>query len=505
MKYHLVTLGCQMNKSDSERTRTVIEGLGYRWTDKEEEAGLLGILACSVRQKSIDKVYSRISRWNHWKKDRNLLTFVSGCILPADGEKFLKLFDLVFTMDQLPDLHSMIRQYGVVTPVSLKSPGETGETEIISEDITPETHDTGLSATAAEINLDPLKIMQDPEPGMPGTVPFRPGFLDPKKDPLEIKRFWKLSPHYTSDFEAFIPIQNGCDKFCTFCAVPYTRGREVSRPSSEILEELKDLVQKGYKSITLLGQNVNSYGHDRRGDEIPFHELLGEIGEFGRDSGKEFWVYFTSPHPKDMSNEVIDAIAKYDCLARQIHLPVQSGDDRVLMRMNRNHNMDRYREVVRYIRERLPEATLFTDIIVGFTGENDEQFENTRLIMEEFRFNMAYIAMYSPRPGATSSRWEDDIPGDVKKQRLQVLTDELVRHNRVYNRKLLGSKIRVLVVGEDRKKGYLKAMTEGRLIVRFPSGDKSLIGQFTDVQISSAADFSLEGENLAIIEELNES
>jgi tRNA-2-methylthio-N6-dimethylallyladenosine synthase len=205
-----------------------------------------------------------------------------------------------------------------------------------------------------------------------------------------------------------------------------------------------------------------------------------------------------------MSNDVIDVIARYRCLAKQIHLPVQSGDDKVLIRMNRNHNIDRYREIVEYIKKQLPDATLFTDIIVGFTGETDEQFENTRLIMKEFKFNMAYIAMYSPRPGATSSRWDDDIPGEVKKVRLQVLTDELVKHNRNYNRNLVGRKMKVLVVGHDRKKGYLKAHTEGRLIVRFPSSDDSLIGHFTELQINSAADFSLEGENLAIIEQINE-
>ncbi len=449
MRYHLITLGCQMNKSDSERTRTVIERMGFVWTDREEEANMLGILACSVRQKSIDKVYSRISKWNRWKKDKSLLTFVSGCLLPSDKEKFLKLFDLVFTMDELPELDSMIRQYGIVTAASLSAPAESQQ--------------------------------------------------------ARIREFWKVTPHYSSSFEAFIPIQNGCDKFCTFCAVPYTRGREVSRSSDEILKELRQLVDNGYKSITLLGQNVNSYGLDKRGVEIPFHALLEKIGEFGESSGKEFWVYFTSPHPRDMSTEVIDVIAGYECLAKQLHLPVQSGDDKVLIKMNRNHNMDRYRNIIRSIREKLPEATIFTDIIVGFTGETDQQFENTRKIMEEFRFNMAYIAMYSPRPGATSSRWEDDIPMDVKKERLQILTDELVKYNRIYNQNLIGKKITVLVTGHDRKSGYLRGLTEGRLIIRFPSNNQSLIGRFTDLQINSAADFSLEGEKLAIIEEINES
>jgi tRNA-2-methylthio-N6-dimethylallyladenosine synthase len=467
MKYHLVTLGCQMNKSDSERTRTVIERMGFTWTDREDEAHMIGVLACSVRQKSIDKVYSRISKWNKWKKDRSLLTFVSGCMLPADKEKFLKLFDLVFTMNQLPELDTMVRQYGMVTPASLKD--------------------------------NKIQILKS-SPGSDTVIP-----LVRTKDPAEIRQFWKVTPQYSSGFEAFIPIQNGCDKFCTFCAVPYTRGREVSRPSDEILKELRELVDKGYKSITLLGQNVNAYGLDKRGDEIPFPTLLEKIGEYGKGSEKEFWVYFTSPHPRDMSADVIDVMARYDCLAKQVHLPVQSGDDRVLIRMNRNHHMDRYRNIVRSIREKLPHATLFTDIIVGFTGETDQQFENTRKIMGEFRFNMAYIAMYSPRPGATSSRWKDDIPLEIKKHRLQVLTDELVKYNRIYNKKLIGQKLRVLVTGHDRKEGYLRGLTEGKLIVRFPADDPSLIGRFTDLQINSAADFSLEGEKLAIIEELNES
>jgi tRNA-2-methylthio-N6-dimethylallyladenosine synthase len=475
-----------MNKSDSERTRTVIERMGFVWTDLEDEANMLGILACSVRQKSIDKVYSRISKWNRWKKDRNLITFVSGCMLPADKEKFLKLFDLVFTMDELPELDSMVRQYGIVTPASLQIPETSQQVEMIGEETTD---------ASGESRLDLFQVLKDNKI----QISDQPG-----KPTAEIRQFWKVRPQYSSSFEAYIPIQNGCDKFCTFCAVPYTRGREVSRSSGEILQELRELAGKGYKSITLLGQNVNSYGLDKGGDEIPFPALLERIGEFGESSGKEFWVYFTSPHPRDMSADVIDVMARYDCLAKQVHLPVQSGDDKVLIRMNRKHNMDRYRNLIQTIREKLPDATIFTDIIVGFTGETHEQFENTRKIMEEFRFNMAYIAMYSPRPGATSSRWEDDIPMDVKKERLRILTDELVKYNRIYNSSLIGKKLRILVTGHDRKEGYLKGLTEGRLIVRFPADDHSLIGRFTDLQINSAADFSLEGEKLAIIEELNE-
>ena len=438
MKYHLITLGCQMNLSDGERVTSVLEDAGYTRTDNEEEAGLIGILACSVRQKAIDKVYSRISKWQKWKNKRNLVTFISGCLLPSDHEKLLKLFDITFQMKDLQKLPELISQYGITTSAHLKS------------------------------GIDPHNI--------------------------NIEEFWNVKPSYKSDFEAFIPIQNGCDKFCTFCAVPYTRGREVSRPSQDIIGEVALLVEKGYKSITLLGQNVNSYGLDKKGAEISFAQLLREIGELGNRLDREFWVYFTSPHPRDMNVEVIETIASFRVLAKQIHLPMQSGDDKVLMRMNRKHNMDRYRSIVQSIRQLIPEATLFTDIIVGFTGETVEQFENTRLAMEEFAFNMSYTAIYSPRPGATSHRWEDDIPLEEKKRRLQVLTNELRKHNLINNRKLVGSNVRALVRGNDRKEGFLSSLTEGKLIVRFASENQDLIGQFVDLKITSATDFSMEGE-----------
>jgi tRNA-2-methylthio-N6-dimethylallyladenosine synthase len=376
------------------------------------------------------------------EEHKNLVTFLSGCILPNDHEKFLKLFDITFQMKDLPKLPEMIGQYGITTPK----------------------------------NLNPA--------------------FDPRNENIE--EFWHVQPAYQSSFEAFIPIQNGCDKFCTFCAVPYTRGREVSRPSKDIITEVALLVSQGYKSITLLGQNVNSYGLDKKGEELTFAQLLAEIGELGNRSNKEFWVYFTSPHPRDMNEEVIEVIAKYKVLGKQIHLPMQSGDDKVLMHMNRKHNMERYRSIVHAIRRIIPEATLFTDIIVGFTGETEEQFENTRLAMEEFKFNMSYTAIYSPRPGATSHRWIDDIPQEEKKRRLHVLTNELRKHNLPFNKQMIGKTVRVLVRGTDRKEGFLSSHTEGKLIIRFATENQDLIGQFANVKITSATDFSMEGELLKV-------
>jgi len=442
MKYHLVSLGCQMNLSDGERVRAVMAKMGYEWTDSEEEANIIGILACSVRQKGIDKVYSKIHKWNKAKKKRNLITFISGCVLPADKKKFLKLFDIIFQMKDLPKLPEMIQQYGITSNASL---------------------------------MNGIDLLNE-----------------------NMSEFWNIDPNYTSHFEAFIPIQNGCDKFCTYCAVPYTRGREVSRPSGEIIEEFKNLIKKGFKSITLLGQNVNSYGLDKKGDEISFPELLDQIGKIGDEAEEEFWIYFTSPHPRDMKADVLHTVAKHKCLAKQIHIPIQSGDNGVLKNMNRKHDVATYRTIIENIRTILPQATIFTDVIVGFSGEGEKEIENSRLAMEEFKYNMAYIAVYSPRPGAKSNEWFDTVPLEVKKERHVLLTEELKKHTEVYNEKLVGKTLRVLVKTTTRQEGYLAGLTEGKINVRFLSKDTDLIGEFVDVEITKHTVFSLEGNLVSL-------
>ncbi len=450
MKYYIMPFGCQMNRSDSERIQTVLNGMGYSESDDENHPDVVikGIVACSVRQKAIDRVYGRIRNWNASKTEKPVLTFISGCMLPADREKFLKMFDLVFPIDQLPGLPDMIRQYGVPSPGSLQ-----------------------VSYGA-------------PESGTPGREEARE----------RIENFWKLKPSYSSKIEAFVPIQNGCDKFCTYCAVPYTRGREVSRPSADILQEVRSLVEDGCKSITLLGQNVNSYGLDKKGEELSFPELMREVGKIGQENGKEFWTYFTSPHPRDINIELLEVMAEYPVLAKWIHLPLQSGDDEVLKNMNRNHSMDRYRSVVQDIRRILPAATLFTDIIVGFNGETAEQFEHTADAMREFEYDMAYIARYSPRPGAKSAEWEDDVSHEEKDRRFRRLGALLQEIAAPLNHRRLGTVQRVLITGEDRK-GFLSGYTQGRIPVRLTgtSGEGALIGDFTDAEIISTRPLSVEG------------
>ena len=431
-----------MNISEGERVSAVLEEIGYRRTDNEQIAEILGIVACSVRQKAIDRVYSKIAQWNKWKAHRSLLTFATGCILPFDKQQFLKKFDLIFNIQELAELPKMIREYGVPLPHTYTIPTIARKQD-----------------AAGQSGVDHLNV----------------------------------SPNYGSPFEAYLPIQNGCDKFCTFCAVPYTRGRETSRPSDEIYREVEKLLAADYKTITLLGQNVNSYGLDAPGAECEFPELLRTVAELVRASQKQCWIYFTSPHPRDFSDALLRVMAEYPQIAKQVHLPLQSGDDKLLIRMNRNYNMMRYRHLVENIRSMLPTATLFTDIIVGFCGESEQQFEMTRMAMREFRYNMAYIAAYSPRPGAASSRWTDNVPHDEKKRRLAELSIELQRTAFAHNSALIGRRIPVLVTGKDRKEGYLAGRTEGKINVRFQSADTGRIGTITHIEVNAAHGLSIEG------------
>ncbi len=450
MKYCLLPLGCQMNKSDSERISRVLEEMGFIATDKEEDAQILGMVCCSVRQRSINRVYSRIQKWKEWKSSKPILTFLSGCVLPEDENKLKPMFDLLFKINELPHLPELLTQRGFPGPKALLEKENNSQ---------------------FALQIIPDNANEDFE-----------------------KDFWKIEPRYSSKFQAYIPIQNGCNKFCTYCAVPYTRGREVSRPSSEILAEIQNLVSQDYKSLTLLGQNVNSYGLDRPYQELNFANLLEEIGKIGQNTGKEFWLYYTSPHPSDMTIDVLRVMAKYPCLAKHVHLPIQAGDDEVLRRMNRSYSLAEYRQIVENIRIILPTATLFTDIIVGFSGETKEQFEQTLATLQEFRFDMAYIAQYSPRPGATSYDWKDDVSVEEKKLRFQQLTDNLKKITLENNQKMIGKVYKVLVEDHDRKAGYLAARTEGLIPVHFPSVNAELIGEFVKIKINSVTPFAGAGE-----------
>lgn len=479
MKFYLLSLGCQMNVSDSERVRTVLHEMNMEETKDETDAQLLGVMACSVRQKAIDSVYSTVHKWNKWKNAKSIFTFISGCILPADREKFLKKFDLLFAINELPQLKNLLTQYGI--PSEISTGIYTDEEDIYEIKVREETHETKT-----------LRV--------PYMTPARTTAQDisrEKSDDLA-RGFWQYQPSYTSTFRAFVTIQNGCDKFCTFCAVPYTRGREVSRASSEILAEVYTLMQRGYKSITLLGQNVNSYGLDMNGKELSFAQLLARIGNMAEEMRYKGWVYFTSPHPRDMGRDVLETIARYEALAKHIHLPLQSGDDKLLMKMNRNHSMLRYEKIMRDIWEVLPKATVFTDIIVGFCGESRAQFENTKKAMLRYNYVMAYIAMYSPRIGAASSRWADDVPLEEKKSRYHELSQVLQETSRAHCIQYRDKTLPVLVEDFSRKHDALRAHTEGKIPVYIPiprtmsyERAKETIGTFCSVKINEVQSLSM--------------
>lgn len=424
MKYHLIPLGCAANTADAERIAGVLQSIGYTEARDEQDATLIGIVACSIRQSAIDRVYGKIHQWNERKIREQLTTMVSGCILPADEKKFLKLFDLVVKLDQVAQLPQMLEEYGTAAP----------------------------------------------------------------------KNFWAINPHRASPFKALVPIQNGCDKFCTYCAVPYTRGREVSRPSSEILTEIDQLIAIGYKQITLLGQNVNSYGLDKSGEELSFAQLLDHVGACADAAPGRVWVHYTSPHPRDMTEEVLDVMNARHSVAAYLNLPLQSGDDEVLRRMNRRYTVGQYMDVLDMAYKKIPHLTVSTDIIVGFCGETEDQFKNTARALDRGNYDMAFIAQYSPRPGAVAEkRFEDTVSKEEKKRRHTVLTDQLREIAQKKNQQLVGALIPVLVESQSRKEGMLLGRTEGLKSVQFSSTDTSLIGQFVNVTITDADAWRLTG------------
>jgi len=345
-KYHIITFGCQMNKSDSERIAGDLESKGYQPASNTNEADLIVVNMCSVRQSAVDRVYGLFPKFKKLREKKpKLKTVLTGCILKEDKRKFTKRFDQI----------------------------------------------------------------------------------------LKIGDLLKYQPKYQNNFRAFIPISNGCNNFCSYCVVPYVRGPLVCRPYEEIIDEVKNLIKKGYKEIWLLGQNVNSYGVQRGTDAEPSTELtrkkkavnFAKLLKMVNDIPGDFRIRFTSSHPADFTDELIDVMANSKKVAKYLHLPVQSGDNQILKKMNRPYTAEKYKNLVKKIRKKIPDINLSTDVIVGFPGETKKQFENTVKLFKEIKFNIAYIAKYSPRPGTTAFRLKDNIPLKEKKRREKILREIL--------------------------------------------------------------------------------
>jgi len=409
-KYFLWVLGCAMNLSDAERIDAVMAGLGYSKTLSENKADIIITVACSVRQSAIDRIWGRLNNWQKIKKNRSLLTILTGCVLDKDKANFIKKFDHYLPIKNLDDLPNLI-------------------------------------------------------------APTR-GALQSYKNYLEIQ------PQHSNNFQALLPIMTGCNNFCAYCAVPYVRGREKSRSPHEIIKEFKNLVKNGFKEITLVGQNVNSYKYG-------FLKLLKKLDAVQGD----YWLKFVSPHPKDTTRDLIDFIASSQHICHHIHLPLQAGSNRILNAMNRPYTQKQYLDLVAYIYKKMPDCAITTDVIVGFPCETKKDFLESAKVFKKAKFAMGYLAQYSPRPQTQSAKLADNVSKKEKKYREEKLNDVLRKTSLEFNKKYLNRKIKILLT----KKGYF-GITEHSKNIQIKSNKKLTIGEFYDILITQAEPWRLSGK-----------
>ena len=439
-KLYIKTFGCQMNEYDSDKMADVL-GLAEEIvkTDSPDDADIILFNTCSVREKAQEKVFSDLGRVRPLKEARpDLIIGVGGCVASQEGDTIVKrapYVDVVFGPQTLHRLPQLISQRR-----------ESG---------------------AAQVDI---------------SFP-------------EIEKFDHLPPARVEGAAAFVSVMVGCSKYCTFCVVPYTRGEEVSRPLDDVLTEVAGLAQQGVKEITLLGQNVNAYrGAMADGEIADFACLLECVHEI---PGVER-IRFTTSHPREFTPRIIDCYARLPKLVSHLHLPVQSGADRVLAAMKRGYTALEYKSIIRKLRAIRPDLCLSSDFIVGFPGETDEDFEKTRKLVEELEFDASFVFIYSPRPGTPAADLPDDTPHEVKVKRLQTLTELLDRKTFEINQSMVGTVQTVLVEGISRRdSSELAARSANNRIVNFV-GQPRLIGQMVEVVITEALRHSVRGEILTL-------
>ena len=438
-RLYIQTYGCQINQVDSERIVRLMGQAGYASTDQVEEADLILLNTCSVREKAEQKVYSALGRWRELKeKKRGLLIGVGGCVAQQEGESLLRRvphLDLVFGTHNIHKLRQMVQQ-------------------------------------AEALRDRPVEIAFYRDPSYMEDLGQEPRVQGPT---------------------AHVTIMQGCNKVCSFCVVPYVRGREISRPSEKIVGEIELLARQGVKEVVLLGQNVNSYGKTSVG-ELMFPQLLHRIND---TRGLER-LRFTTSHPQDLSPELIEAYATLEKLCEHLHLPVQSGSDAVLQRMRRGYTREHYLEKLSRLRDRCPEVALSTDIIVGFPGENEEEFERTLEILREVEYDEIFAFTYSARPHTPASRiYPDDVPGEVKKRRLETVLRLQQEISLKRNREKIGKVEEILVAGAAKlRRGQMMGRTRTNRIVNI-AGAEDLLGKLAQVRITAASFNSLLGELIA--------
>ena len=432
-KYFLRTYGCQMNVHDGEEIAARLESLGFTPTEELEQADIVILNTCAIRENAHDKLYGFLGRCKHEKEKNNhdLIIGICGCMAQEENvvEELMskhKYVDIVFGTHNIHELQELI--------LSRKEK-------------------QNIQVYSCEGNV-----------------------------------YENISYKRDSDIKAWVNIQYGCDKFCTYCIVPYTRGKQRSRRSCEILKEVEQLKQQGYKEITLLGQNVNAYGKEYE-DEISFAELLRKVSDIGIER-----VRFVTSHPWDFTDEMINAIAERDNIMPYIHLPLQSGSSRILKLMGRRYTKEEYIELYDKIKNTVPNCSITTDIIVGFPNETDEDFEETLEVVNHCKYDSAFTFIYSPREGTPAAKMDDKIDMKTKEDRLHKLNEVINSYSNAANQKYLNKIVPVLIEGISEKDsnkvfGYTDTM---KLVNVTNASDK--IGQIIDVKITEAKSFSLDGE-----------
>ena len=444
LKYTILTMGCQLNENDSEKLCGMLEEMGYEKTENGQEADIALFNTCCVRENAEDKLFGKLGELKRLKEEKGIIIAIGGCMMQEKHitdkiKQSYPFVDIIFgthTLHKFPqDLYKVLTQ----------------KTKL--EDI---------------LDID-------------GKV----------YEGLPIKR--------DSSIKASVTIMNGCNNFCSYCIVPYVRGRERSREPRAIIEEVNDLAKQGYKEITLLGQNVNSYLRVEREKQIPFEEYEGVhsfatlLEAINKIEGIER-IRFVSPHPKDFTDDVIDAISKCDKVCKLVHLPLQSGNTKVLKEMNRKYTKEQYLNLVDKMKAKIPNLTLSTDIIVGFPGETDEEFEDTLDVVRKVKFEQVYMFIYSRRVGTPGDRMENQVPEEIKHKRFDKLKELVESQIEENNQKYVGTIQKVLVEGESKNnQELLTGRTDSNKVVIF-EGDKSLIGQVINLKIVSEHMWYLKGE-----------
>jgi len=430
IRFFIRTFGCQMNESDSERASGLLLGAGGVPANGPEDADLVIVNTCAVREKSEEKLFSYLGRLAHLKKGKDVRIAVVGCVAQLRGWEILEkcpAVDYVFGPDNAAEIASLVERDSALKSVSTSWSEEWRETP-------------------------PALIRRD------------------------------------SPASGFVTVMEGCDNFCAYCVVPYTRGREKYRPLPSVLDEVRDLARKGYREVQLLGQNVNSYRDPESGK--PFAELLREVAAV---DGPQ-WIRFLTSHPKNFRPEIAEAMAGIRKVCRELHLPLQSGSSAVLKKMKRDYTREDYLDIISRLRRLMPGIRLSTDIIVGFPGETDRDFEETLDILRTVRFGSLYSFRYSPRPLTAAAKLNDSVPREVKQRRLaevQRLQKEIQIED---HRRLVGETMRVLCLGRGRKTPDLfSGRNEGNQVVNFRSAEDPT-GRFVEVRITGFGPYSLVGE-----------